>query len=134
MGLEEAKLQELKEIFKSYSNLKATYLFGSYAIDQENDSSDLDFGILLDQDYNKQIKLDILTKLAEKGYCDIDLVLLNEADILTSYEVVKHNQIIYNRDDFDPNSYFSLSVRRYLDFKPFLKVQREYLKEQIING
>jgi hypothetical protein len=91
MGLEKHKLEELEQIFKSYSNLKAVYLFGSYATGQETDSSDIDLGILLDKPYNKEIKLDILTELAQKDYCEVDLVLLNEADILTSYEIIKNN-------------------------------------------
>jgi len=134
MSLAEIEVEELRELFKSYSNLKVAYLFGSYATNEEDESSDIDIGILLDEDYDRMIKLDILTNLAEQSYCDIDLVILNEADILTTYEVVKHNEIIYKREDFDSNSYFSLSIRKYLDFKPILEVQAEYLKEQIING
>ncbi|WP_027339019.1 type VII toxin-antitoxin system MntA family adenylyltransferase antitoxin [Halonatronum saccharophilum] len=134
MGLKESQLKSLKDIFKLYNNIKAAYLFGSYAQDKERKNSDIDIGILLDKGYDKMIKVDILAKLAEYGYCEVDLVILNQADIVTRYEIVKHNKIIYKREDFDANTYFSFSIRTFLDFEPILKVQRKYLKEQILNG
>jgi hypothetical protein len=54
--------------------------------------------------------------------------------ILGRHEVVKHNNILYQSDAFEAGSYFSLVVRKYLDFKPLLKTQRENLKERILNG
>ena len=81
-----------------------------------------------------ELKLEILGDLIELGYDNVDLAILNNMSILGQYEVVKHNKIIYQREDFDPHSYFSLIIRKYLDFKPYLKVQRKYLKERILNG
>ncbi len=81
-----------------------------------------------------ELKLEILGDLIELGYDNVDLAILNNMSILGQYEVVKHNKIIYQREDFDPHSYFSLIIRKYLDFKPYLKVQRKYLKKRILNG
>ena len=134
MGLSDYQLEELRGIFKNYVELKAVYLFGSYAMGKEDKSSDLDLGIVLAEDYKQQIKLEILTELAVKGYCNVDLVILNEADLVTKHEVVKHNKVIYQRADFDTNDYFSLTMRQFLDFRPFLKVQQRYLKERVLNG
>jgi predicted nucleotidyltransferase len=130
----EINFDKLKNIFSDYEEIKAAYLFGSYAEGKENINSDLDIGILLDEDYDKMIKLDILTELSQNNFDNIDLVILNEASILLKYQVIKHNQLIYCREDFDFRSYFSKTVRFFLDFKPYLKVQREYLKERIMNG
>jgi len=134
MALSKVEKRELREIFKSYDKLKVAYLFGSYAINEENKASDIDIGILLDKDFEAMIKVDILTDLAEQGYCNVDLVILNQADPITKYEIVKHNQIIYKRKDFAANSYFSLCIRKYLDLKPLFRVQEKYLKERILNG
>ena len=115
--------------------MKAFYLFGYYDTSNNNKMSDIDIAVLLkDNCKNKNIKLDLLKGLVELGYDDIDLVILNRLSIVGKYEVVKHNKILYKSNDFDFNSYFSLIVRKYLDFKPLLKVQREYLKERILNG
>jgi len=127
-------LNKLENIFSEFKDIKAVYLFGSYALGAEDKDSDLDLGILLDGDYDKIIKLDILTKLSGNGFDNVDLVILNDASILLSYEIVKHNSKIYVSSDFEPAAYFSLVIRKYLDFKPYLEVQRKYFKERILNG
>jgi len=132
--LSKEKLVTLNRIFSHYDQIKAAYLFGSHAANKANKLSDIDIGILLEQGYNKKIKLDILTELAEHFFCDIDLVILNEATLLVCFEIVKHNKIIYKKCSFDAAGYFSLTIRRFLDFRPFLAVQRKYLKERILNG
>ncbi len=126
--------EKLKDIFTSYNEIKAAYLFGSYAEEEQNRNSDLDIGILLAEDYNKMIKLDILTKLTQNNFDNVDLVIINNASILVKYEVIKHNKLIYCRNDFDFSVYYSKITRLFLDFKPYLEVQRMYLKERIING
>ncbi|HKL76043.1 MAG TPA: nucleotidyltransferase domain-containing protein [Halanaerobiales bacterium] len=127
--------EKLKKYFSKFDVVKAAYLFGSYATGNNNKMSDIDIAVLVRNNCkNKNIKIDMLKGLVELGYDDIDLVILNRLSIVGKYEVVKHNKILYKSSDFDANSYFSLVVRKYLDFKPLLKVQREYLKERILNA
>ncbi|RKD32295.1 type VII toxin-antitoxin system MntA family adenylyltransferase antitoxin [Thermohalobacter berrensis] len=132
--LSDKSLEKIKRVFSDFDDVKAVYLFGSYADNKENRFSDIDLGILLKDKYDKKIKLDILSEMAEIGFCKVDLVILNEAPILMKYEIVKHNKLIYKKDNFDSNSYFSSVIRRYLDFNPFLEVQNKYFKERLLNG
>jgi predicted nucleotidyltransferase len=127
--------EDLGLYFKKFKNISVAYLFGSHATGKNNEMSDLDIAVLLKRDYeNKRIKLNILQGLVELGYDNVDLVILNRMSILGRHEVVKHNNILYQSDAFEAGSYFSLVVRKYLDFKPLLKTQRENLKERILNG
>lgn len=126
--------EKLENIFSNQIEVKAAYLFGSYARGEQKTDSDIDIGILLDENFDRIIKLDLLTSLTENGFDDVDLVILNNASILLKYEIVKNNNLIYSRSDFDTSSYFSKIIRLYLDFKPYLEVQRKYLKERILNG
>lgn len=126
--------ERLKDLFASYNNIKAAYLFGSYAEGKENKNSDIDIGILLGENADEMVKIKILTTLTENNFDNIDLVIINKASILVKYEIIKHNKLIYSRNDFNSAAYYSKIVRFFLDFKPFLKVQRSYLKERIING
>jgi hypothetical protein len=41
---------------------------------------------------------------------------------------------VYQRPDFGAAAIFSLVVRRYLDFLPYLKVQRKAYKQRVLNG
>jgi predicted nucleotidyltransferase len=132
--LPEEKLDVLKKIFKKYKQIKAAYLFGSYAEGKESRLSDLDLGILLADDNFIDIKLDILTDLANHNFCHVDLIILNRASLLTRFEAVKHNQIIYKRDDFDSAAYYSKTIREFQDFRYLLKIQSSYLKERLLNG
>lgn len=131
-------LQPVKDYFANLDNMdnvQAAYLFGSHATGKDNKLSDLDLAILLKEEKNQpEIKLKILKELTELGYDNIDLVILNNLSIVAKYEVVKHNNLLYASENFEPTSYFSLTIRKYLDFKPFLKVQQKYLKERILNG
>ncbi len=126
--------EKLNKILADFNEIKAAYLFGSYADGQPTSNSDIDIGILFDEGFNRLKKLDILTTLTQNGFDNVDLVILNNASLLVKYEVVKRNKLIYCRTDFDPSAYFSRIIRLFLDFKPYLEVQRMYLKERIING
>ena len=80
----ESNFDKLKIFFSDYGEIKAAYLFGSYAEGKENVNSDLDNGILLDENYDKMIKLDILTELSQNNFDNIDLVIINDTSKLDS--------------------------------------------------
>jgi hypothetical protein len=79
-------------------------------------------------------KIDILARLAQEGFCNVDLVLLPRDDIVLQYEAVRMNRIVYRRPEFDSAAFYSLVIRRYLDFLPYLRVQRQAYKERILHG
>jgi hypothetical protein len=124
----------LKTIFEKYPGIQAVYLFGSCAAGLANAGSDLDLAVLADDPSLRTLKMDILAELAEKGFCNVDLVFLPPDDIVLQYEAVRLNRIVYQRPDFDSPTVFSLIIRRYLDFVPYLNVQREAYKRRILNG
>ncbi|OQY31095.1 MAG: DNA polymerase III subunit beta [Anaerolineaceae bacterium 4572_5.1] len=123
----------LPKIFSKYPDIQAVYLFGSSATGKTHMESDLDLGIYSEDQSFREKKLDILTDLAREGFCDVDLAFLNTKDILLKYEVVRHNNLVYQREDFDAGSFFSLIMRQYNDFYPYLKVQREAYKRRILD-
>jgi predicted nucleotidyltransferase len=126
-------LEKLPKVFGQYPEIQAVYLFGSRATGRVHRESDLDLGVLQDGDSLPARKLDILAKLAEEGFCNVDLVFLPKDDIVLKYEAIRMNRIVYQRPDFDSGSTFSLVVRQYLDFLPYLEVQRKALKERLLH-
>ena len=124
----------LPEVFKHYPDIAAVYLFGSTATGKLHQDSDLDLAIV---EKNKSIwdkKLDILADLAGEGFDRVDLIFLGKADIVLQYEAVKMNIVIYKRSDFDRGELYSRIVREYLDFYPYLEVQRKAYKERVLSG
>ena len=127
-------LEQLKNVFKLYPAIQAVYLFGSYANGNPHAESDLDLAIVPDGPQVRPQKLAILTELARIGFCDVDLVFLDTEDIVLKYEAIRKNKIVYARPDFDRGSLYSKIIRQYLDFLPYLKIQRDYLKRRILEG
>ncbi len=124
----------LKAIFGKYPGIQAVYLFGSSASGRAHAESDLDLAVLADDAGLRARKVDILAELAANGFCNVDLVFLPDNDIVLQYEAVRLNRLLYQRPDFDGAATFSLIVRRYLDFQPYLKVQRKAYKQRVLNG
>lgn len=127
-------LEVLKTVFEKFPAIQAVYLFGSSASGRTHVESDLDLAVLADENSLSSQKLDILTELAKNGFCNVDLVILPGDDVVLQYEAVRLNRIVYQRPDFDSAAVFSLFVRRYLDFLPYLKVQREAYKQRVLHG
>ena len=127
-------LDLLPAVFRKYKGIKAVYLFGSAASGNLNSESDLDIGIVPADDSIHDKKLELLTDLAYLGFCNVDIVFLDVQDIVLRFEIVKRNKVIYRTDDFDSGEMFSLTLRQYTDFLPYLKVQREALKKRLSNG
>jgi len=127
-------LSHLAEVFRRYPDVLAVYLFGSQATGRLRRESDLDLAILPRTASLRERRLDILADLARYGFSNVDLVFLDTDDIVLKYEAVKHNRVVYQTEDFDRGSTYSKIVRQYLDFLPYLEVQRAAYKRRILSG
>lgn len=127
-------LKLLKDVFEKYPEIQAVYLFGSCAEGRVHHESDLDLAVIPGTENLKKRKLEILTELAQHGFCDVDLVFLEEGDIVLQYEAIRQNVLVYQKPGFDRGGTYSRIVRRYLDFYPYLCVQREAYKKRILDG
>lgn len=125
-------LEKLKSVFKEFKEIEAVYLFGSLAAGMMHAASDIDLAIYPGKESLRQKKIDILQQLAQKSFCNVDLVFLADDDIVLQYEAVRLNTTVYQRPDFDDGALFSIIVRKYLDFLPYLRVQRERYKMRIL--
>jgi len=127
-------LQLLPEVFRRYPDVQAVYLFGSLAAGNVHGESDLDLAVVPCHSSVRAKKLDILADLARCGFCNVDLVFLDTDDIVLKYEAVRQNRLVYQAEDFDRGAMYSRVVRQYLDFLPYLRVQREAYKRRILRG
>ena len=124
----------LPEVFQKYPEIQAVYLFGSAVNGKLHEESDLDLAVFIEDEPLFDLKLNLLSELARLGFCDVDLVFMNTDDIVLKYEAVRQNKVVYQRPDFDRNTNYSNIIRQYLDFYPYLAVQREAYKKRIMNG
>ena len=126
-------LDRLEKVFRKYPDIQAIYLFGSTASGKTHTESDLDLAILPRKSSMRDQKLDFLADLAREGFCNVDLVFLDTVDIVIKFESVRQNRLIYCAKDFDASAFFSLTVRQYFDFAPYLKTQREAYKRRVLH-
>lgn len=123
--MDKEKIETLKNIFRSYPEVKLAYFFGSRAIGQEGPLSDYDFAVyfdLRDKIRMSDIRFELLDKLGRELKTDkIDLVILNmtEAPEL-KYNIIKDGKIIYEIEPykllFEPRV-----LNEYFDFKMMLE-------------
>ena len=132
--LTERERERLQNVFGQFPEVRAVYLFGSAAEGRRGPESDLDLGVLADEEAFAEHKLELLTELARAGIDEVDLLLLNTADTVTRFEAVRPNMLIYRSGDFDHDAFYSLVVRKYLDLKPYLERQRAAYKERLRRG
>ncbi|NOH04165.1 MAG: nucleotidyltransferase domain-containing protein [Chloroflexi bacterium] len=126
-------LSILPTIFERYPGIQAVYLFGSAASGKTHTESDIDLGIVPRHPSLRAEKLNILADLTKGGFDNIDLVFLDVNDIVVRFEAVRQNRLVYCVPGFDADSFFSLTLRQYFDFMPYLKVQREAYKRRTLH-
>ena len=127
-------IETISRVLARYPAVQAAYLFGSHARGTAHKHSDIDVALIGPAAQLDPIRLDILADFVAEGLDRIDLVLLDGAALTLQFEAVSPNCLAYARDDFDVGSFFSRTIREYFDFEPYLRIQREAIKERLLNG
>ncbi len=116
---------------KSHPKVIFSYLFGSLAKHQPLPLSDVDIAVYLKRNSNfAECKLDILGQLMDILHTDeIDLVILNTADISLVMNIIKSKEIIVDKNPFERHLFESLMMWKYFDFsfKALNQLRRRYL-------
>jgi predicted nucleotidyltransferase len=127
-------IKQLTEILQTFPGIEAAYLFGSHSVQKAQKDSDIDVGLIGPSQKLKEAKVAVLSKLAENGFSNIDLVIFNEATIQLQYEIIHPNHLLFARNKDDMSTLFSITLRKYWDFKHLLTEQADIYKEKLLNG
>ena len=119
------------DFLTSHPKVLFSYLFGSLARRCPSPLSDVDIAVYLKPGTNfADYKLEILGALMDILQTDeIDLVILNTADIPLAMNIIKARQIVVDNDPFKRHRFESLTMRKYFDFsyKELGQLRRRYL-------
>lgn len=112
----------ITEIVPEVDDVMVLYSFGSAANNELNPLSDLDFGILLSLELNKDERfkkhLDLIGKFNDVFNTDeIDLVLMNDAPVRFNYNIIKTGKLLFVRDKLMLADFQEHIIKKYLDFK-----------------
>ena len=124
-------LPDAGDYLKAHPKVIFSYLFGSLAKHKPLPLSDVDIAVYLKQDSNfADCKLDILGRLTDILHTDeIDLVILNRADISLVMNIIQFKKIIVDKNPFERHMFESLMMRKSFDFsfKELRQLRRRYL-------
>lgn len=133
--MEKCTRETFSEIFKSYPEIIAVYLFGSYLYDKEN-ARDVDLAVLLKQPAKSpvDIYMSLYPRLAQVlAPLEPDLLFLNLASLPVRFETVSTGRVIFSRDDEYRTDFEYIVSGEYMDFKYHLDKARceffEVIKE-----
>ena len=97
-------------------DLKALYLFGSYADGSANRESDVDIAFLTDNAPEPLQKWEIAQELARELSADVDLIDLKTTNTIFRYQILSTGKRIYG-GGFEVESFETLAYSFYLRFQ-----------------
>jgi len=133
------KIIEIIDELNIKKHIIMVILFGSQSRGDCNKNSDVDIALLLEDRFldNKNIlefRSELISVFTSKIKKDCDIVFINQAPPLLKYQIVKYGQVIYKDNDFDYNSFYSLTLREYFDFKYYQDFHNKMLLERVKKG
>jgi len=111
------------EYFSTRPEIKVGYIFGSRAKGEGGKLSDIDIGILIDEDkvpkdvpygYKAKVIAELMNILKTEK---VDLVILNESPLFLCFRIIHDGVILYSKDEKKRVDFEVKIISRYLDRK-----------------
>ena len=126
----------IKQIVKVLNDkVKFAFIFGSAVTKYFNKKSDIDIAVWLNKYPVSVEKIIELKYLAEKSIdfkYDVDLIILNDADLIITNQILSKGKLIINNDEFFTENYIISRRSMYIDFKFYRKNLEENLKTKVL--
>jgi predicted nucleotidyltransferase len=136
----ETRIPALLDRITKEPGMVALYAFGSLASGNLKPLSDLDFGILISREFDTHERFDVYLDLIgtftqELGIHEVDLVMMNDAPVQFSHNIVKCGNLIHCWDKAGLVDFIEKTNKLYLDFRFFRDAfDAAYLKGIGYNG
>jgi hypothetical protein len=124
--------QRLSEVLSREPTILVAYLFGSRARGEARAGSDYDVAVLTTSAFSFRDRMRLAGDLGSAAGRRVDLVHLNHAAPLITYEVVRDGRPLLVRDESALNDFERRAFFRYCDTKRLRAVQDGYLRERAL--
>ena len=122
--------RQIRTIAQRHS-LRLVLAFGSAVSGKIHESSDMDIAVLTDE---AEVSLKQFSDVAAELQglfpgIEVDLVIINHADPLFLKKIVDDSELLYG----DRRTFLEFKIyayKRYVDHKPFLKMEKQFAVEQ----
>ncbi len=133
--LSREQIKTIRAKLRKYEEIKAVYLYGSFAKDREDERSDIDLALLLGKkdDLDLRDLAKIALELEKELNREVDLRKLNENDIRFVNNVLNNSKLLFSRDERYRKDFEAKTLIKYLDMKPMIKKFDERNKREIKN-
>lgn len=118
--------KEIASIAKKHK-IKLVMAFGSAVSGNLHERSDIDIAVLSeksDVSFNEFADISYDLQGLFENY-EVDLVILNHADPLLMKKIIENAKLLYG-DAKDYSEFKIYAYKRYIDFKPFLKMEKQF--------
>ena len=135
----EKELIDIINNFNMKKQVEIAILFGSQARGDCDKNSDVDLAFLFEKQFLKnknalEFRSELISFFSSKIKKECDVILINQAPPLLKYQIVKYGKKIYKDINFDYNSFFSLTLKEYFDFKYYQDFHNKRLMKRIKEG
>ena len=121
--LNKDQIAKIVDFAKAYPVISAIYLFGSHASGHERSRSDIDLGVLFNEDVDGFKRINMETEISNRLKKDVDLIDMKKSSLFLRHQIYKHGKVLYH-DGSDFSFIFRAnSIRDYLDTN-YLRQQR----------
>ncbi len=129
-------IEKIKEVLKTQDEIIVAYLYGSTAKKQDNKDSDIDIGILIDENFEPDALYtsNIANKIEKKTKTgrEIDVRILNDKSIIFLHQVLKNGKEILSKNEKKRIEFETNVYDRYLDFKPYFEQYNKIRRERVL--
>ena len=129
--------KSLTVLLKRY-NLLAVYLFGSRTDGTAHKDSDYDFAILFKTkptfEMTSLIPMELEKELSSILNNEVDIIVLNNLPLEQKFMIISRGKMIYTSEDNIRTDFEDITIRDYLDYKPFLELYKKEVREDIKEG
>jgi len=100
---------------KELPSLKALYLFGSVASEQNTSTSDIDLAFLSKESISSLQRFDLSQVLAQSLNKDVDLIDLNEASEVLRFEIISKGKRLFSDETQEVEDFEDKVYMLYID-------------------
>ena len=123
LSTEEA-LTLVTQLLKKDKRILICYLFGSRT-SENRPNSDLDIAVYTSSDFSWQDYYLLYGEVTKALKSDrVDLLWLNNAEPILSFEIIRHGKVVYHVDDDLLNEFELKTKKNYYDYRLYLKKRR----------
>ncbi|HEX9669880.1 MAG TPA: nucleotidyltransferase domain-containing protein [Thermoanaerobaculia bacterium] len=119
------------ELLSADPRVRLVFLFGSAADPERPSVGDVDLAVLTEPPLTFDELLHLGADLGDAAGPGIDLVSLNTAPVVLTYEVATGGSCLFSREEGLDTEFVVRAILRYLDFKYYLDQQWQVAGERL---